>query len=614
MYFLRRYWLIARHAYIRFTSRFIPAIRMGNNIMALLAFLASLVCLTALIVYFGYDHTPADLKKLSRLLRGCQIVFIINVLYGLTLMLRQTLRQTKIIKWIVDLGVLLTLLPLAYPRPEHPWIPLLEAILYSNRFLFSVLGAYSIVDVSFGILKTLGKRTNPSLILSASFLLFIFLGSLLLMMPRCTYGGIEYSDALFVSTSAVCITGLTTVDVSSTFTPSGLLILAVLIQAGGLGVMTFTSFFALFFSGNTSIYSQLMVRDMIYSKTMSSLLPTLLYIFGFTVVIELLGAVAIFLSIHGTLGMSLSDELIFSGFHSLSAFCNAGFSNVEGGLSNPMLLYHNRSIYIIVTILVAAGGIGFPILVNFKQAFVSRLRQLWRRLRRQPSRRQPVHIYDLNTKIVLVASLWLMTISTVLFFLFEYDNSLDGMTMTDKWIQSWFNSFVPRSSGFSSVNPARFLNITVIMFMLLMWIGGASQSTAGGIKVNTFATMLMNLKAIILGHDRVTAYGRTIAIPSIRRAHAVIGLSIIALFLYTITLVGLEPSLPLKALVYEATSALFTVGSSLGITPELSVPSKILLSTAMFLGRVGIISLLVGVVGTHNDPPFRLPTDNIIIN
>lgn len=144
-----------RHAYMRFNARFVPVLRLGGDILAVMAFAASLVCITGLVVYFGFDHNPGDLKKLGRLLRGCQIVFIVNVLYGLTLLLRQTLRQTKTIKWIVDLGVLLTLLPLAYPRPDHPWIAILDSILYSNRFLFTILGAYSVVDISFGIIKVL---------------------------------------------------------------------------------------------------------------------------------------------------------------------------------------------------------------------------------------------------------------------------------------------------------------------------------------------------------------------------------------------------------------------------------------------------------------------------
>lgn len=607
-------WAIIKASYLRFTVRFTAGLRLGYDILNIITFIGALACLTSILIYYGFSNSPVDIRWLRHIIRGAQILFIVNILYGLILLFRQTVRETKIIKWVVDIAVLITLLPLAYPRPDHPWIAWLDTVLYSRSFLFPVLAAYSIVVISFGILKLLGKRTNPSLILSGSFMLLIFTATLVLMMPRCTYHGISFIDSLFVSTSAVCITGLTTVDLPQTFTPTGLLVLALLIQTGGLGVMTFTSFFALFFSGNTSVYSQLMVKDMIYSKTLSSLVPTLLYILGFTLSIELIGAVAIYLSIHNTLGMSLYDEIIFSGFHSLSAFCNAGFSNIEGGLSNPRLLHSGQSVYIIVTLLVAAGGIGFPVLVNFRQAIGKKISVMWKRLTRKEEVRTPAHTYDLNTKIAVTATFWIMVVSTLLFLLFEYNNSLAGMSLYDKIVQSWFNSFVPRSSGFASVNPASFLNVTIIMFIFLMWIGGASQSTAGGIKVNTFATMLLNLRTIVYGRIKVTAFGRTISIPSLRRAHAVVAISILALFLYALILVWLEPGLPLKALTYEAASALFTVGSSLGITPLLSTASKALLCTAMFLGRVGLISLLSGVVGEHSEMPYRLPDDNVIIN
>ena len=370
------------------------------------AFAASAACLVGLLIYFGFEHSPAETRLLGRLLRASQIVFLTNILYNLVFNFKQTVSTTRIVKCVVDISVLVTLLPLIYPHPAHPWIPVIEKVLYSNIFLFTVLAAYSAVDLSYGIVKMLGKRTNPSLILSASFLLFIIIGAFLLMMPKCTINGINFVDSLFVATSAVCITGLTTVDVSQTFTPTGLVVLAILIQAGGLGVMTFTSFFALFFSGDTSIYSQLMVKDMIYSKTINALLPTLLYILGFTLMIEALGAAAIFACVHGTLGMSTEQEIVFSAFHSLSAFCNAGFSNIEGGLSNPALLHSNQSVYIVASALILAGGIGFPILVNFKTAIGRRGRELWGKITGKGRRNNPAHLYDLNTKIVLVTTAW----------------------------------------------------------------------------------------------------------------------------------------------------------------------------------------------------------------
>lgn len=357
-----------------------------------------------------------------------------------------------------------------------------------------------------------------------------------------------------------------------------------------------------------------MVKDMVYSKTFNALIPTLLYILSFTIAVEAAGAIAIFFSIHDILGLPLEDEIIFSAFHSLSAFCNAGFSNIEGGLSNPTLLHSNQLLYLIISILVMAGGIGFPILVNFKTAVARYIRKIWDFISRHKHRQYASHLYDLNTKIVIFTTGLIFIASTVLFFLFEYNNSLAGMSLYDKIVQSIFNAWVPRSSGFSSVNPAGFMNITLLMFVILMWIGGSSQSTAGGIKVNTFAIMILNLKAVILGRDSVTAFRRTISVPSLRRAHAVIAISIVSYALYSMGLIWLEPELSAKALLYEAASALFTVGTSLGITPMLETSSKILLCTAMFLGRVGIVSLLAGIAGVHNDSPARFPADNVIIN
>lgn len=572
------------------------------------------MCIVVGAVFVGFDHSSHDLRRLSMLIRTSQIIFIANVLFGIIFVPKDKARANRKFRWIVEIALLLTLPALLYPHPDHPWLPFLEQLLYNRWFIYPIVGMYAVMEFSFGIIKVLDRHINPSLILAASFLFFILIGSFVLMMPRCTVDGIGYVDSLFVSTSAVCITGLTPVDVAATFTPLGLLVLSLMIQIGGLGVMTFTSFFALFFSGNNSIYSQLVVKDMIYSKTINSVLSTLLYILVFTLAIEAAGAAAIFMSIHGTLGMDIHDEVIFSAFHSLSAFCNAGFSNIEGGLSNPALLYSNQSIYIIASALIFAGGVGFPILVNFKTALFRYLSSFWRRLRRKPRQRRPAHVYDMNTKIVMCTTTLIFGASALLFFIFEYNNSLAGMSLYDKIVQSVFNAFVPRSSGFSSVSPAGFLNITIIMMMVLMWIGGGSQSTAGGIKVNTISVMWLELKSVVTGRQRVVAYNRTVSPDSIRRATSVVILSIFAYVAYSMILVALEPGLPVKSLLFESASALFTVGSSLGITDELSDLSKILLCSAMFVGRVGIVSMLIGFAGNPKDPPVRYPVDSVIIN
>ncbi len=598
----------------RFRTHFQYVFSVLTKVTGVAAFIASIVCIVAAILLIGIDHDEADSLLLRRMIRVSQIVFIVKVIYNIIFNYRETRRSTKMFKWITDIAIFVTLLPLLYPHLEHAWLPWLERVLYNNHVIFTIVGIYAVVEFCYGILRMVDRRINPTFMLATSFIFFIIIGSFVLMLPKCTVGGIKYMDSLFVSTSAVCITGLTPVDISATFTPFGILVLSLLIQIGGLGVMTFTSFFALFFSGNTSVYSQLVVKDMIYSKTINSLLPTLLYILSFTIVIELIGAAAIFLSVHSTLGMSLEEEMIFSAFHSVSGFCNAGFSNIEGGLSNPALLHSNQLIYIIASALIFLGGIGFPILVNFKTVIGNYLRRFGRMLTRRRRGGEPVHIYDMNTKIVMKTTLLIFLFSAVLFFIMEYGNSLAGMSLYDKIVQSVFNAFVPRSSGFASVNPAGFLNITIIMMIVLMWIGGASQSTAGGIKVNTFAVMLHELKSVIKGRSSVVAYQRTIAPDSIRRANAVVALSILGYISISMLLVAFEPHISVKALLFESASALFTVGSSLGITAELSDASKILLCVAMFLGRVGILSLLIGFFGQHGEPPVKHPIDNVIIN
>lgn len=296
---------------------------------------------------------------------------------------------------------------------------------------------------------------------------------------------------------------------------------------------------------------------MIYSKSANALLPTLLYIFTFTVTIEIIGAIGIYMSLPENFPMTdITDRLIFSGFLSLSAFCNAGFSWIEGGLGAPSLMTSNQSIYIVTAILVFAGGIGFPTLVNFKDILKSYVNRLAGHLTGRKTVHRPVHIYDINTKIVLATSGILVAMTIALFLILEWDNTLQGMTIWEKIAQAFFNSSVPRSSGFSSVNPAQFMPVTLTLMMMLMWIGGASQSTAGGIKVNTFAVMLLNMRSVVLGKKHETAYNRTIASGSVRRANAVIGISVLSLSVYVIVMLWLEPELPVKSVVFETLSAL----------------------------------------------------------
>lgn len=573
-----------------------------------IAVAAAIACLTAMTLLMGFDHRPADALLLHAIIRGSQIALLANLLFRLAL--SPSSRRSSRLRLITDILLLLTLIPLLYPHPARPWIPLLERIFYSRTVIYSVLAVYSAVTLSYAVMRLPGKRTNPSMLLTLSFLVFIVLGTLVLMLPKCTFSGISFVDALFVSTSAVCITGLTPVDVSVTFTPLGLTVLALLIEIGALGVITFTCFFAVFFTGNQSIFSQLIMRDVIYSKSMSAIFPTMLYILSFTVATEAIGAAAIYAALPDTLAYSPVERLAVAAFHSVSAFCNAGFSNLPDSMANPHLMSGNQMIYWVMSAIIVAGAIGFPILVNFRDAITAK----FRRLTRSKKRPAAIHLFDMNTKIVIATFTLLFIAGAVGFFFLERSHALRSMSLWEQVSQSVFNSVVPRSAGFSSVSPAGFLPSTLIMVMLLMWVGGGAQSTAGGIKVNTLAAICLNLRSIVTGRERVTAFHRTISLGSIRRANAVVAVSILSFFAYTMLMLILEPQLPARSVVFETLSGLFTVGSSLGITAALGPAAKIVLSTAMLFGRVGIISLVAGLTGTSRRALVNYPTDNLIIN
>lgn len=602
------------YARTRFITHFEQKLLLISSVLNAVVGIASVVSVVVLVVYIGYNLSPSDSKLLSHTLRGIQILFGTHILFHLIFFFRATVSDSRAIKWVVDIGIILSLVFWIFPEMERPWFPLLNHVLFGNIFFFAAVGSYSIVDISYALSRIPGRRTNPTLLMASSFLVFIVMGSFLLMLPRCTYHGISYIDSLFISSSAVSITGLTSVDIPSTFTPLGILVLSLLIQLGSLGIITFTSFFAMFFTGGTSIYNQLLLKDVVYSKSMNSLVPTLLYVLGFTLTIEVIGALCVYFTIPDTIGLDMREKLMFSAFHAMSSFCNAGFSCMPEGMSNPVFLHSDQSIYIVTSVLIFAGAVGFPILVNFKEIIRFYIQKGINAVLKTRKHMVPVHIYDLNTKIVLCTTLSILAVGIVSFFVLEYDNTLRGMSLYEKVVQSVFNALVPRSAGFSSMNPAMFLDITLLLIIIQMVIGGASQSMAGGIKVNTFGTAVLNLRSVLFGHNRATAYHRTISQASVRRANAVILISTFALVAYLVTILLLEPALPTKSLVFEVISALFTVGSSLGITGELGNASKVVLCTAMFLGRVGILSLIVGITTSRRDVSDHYPEDSIIIS
>ena len=595
-----------------------PLVNMALGVVSFFAYIASIFMIVSAILEFGFRLTEEQTDELNLLYFWVWITFLIDRGSHLLLMRRGYLKsEYSFLGWATNALLMLTLIPIIVEFAGIDDSYGIMSVLNNRVFHVTVLFLVSLIDISDGLIRLMGRRMNPAMMLAISFMVFILIGSGLLMMPRCVQPGVNLSwiDSLFTATSAVCVTGLTTIDVSATFTWLGQLVVMMLIQVGGLGVMTITSFFALFFMGNTSLYDQVLVRDMVSSKSLASLWSTLLNIFGFTAFIEMVGALTIFLNVHGTIGLDVSHEVFFSVFHSVSAFCNAGFSIYRDGLSSPVLMTGHCWLYIIISLLIILGGIGYPVLVNMKIVILKRIRLIWRWL--SGSRYIGISIpnlYDLNTKIVLRTTALLIVLGTLSLGFFEWNNTFDGMLPHEKMTQAFFNAVSPRTAGFISVNLGNMCIQSIIIYTILMWIGGASQSTAGGVKVNAFAVAVLNMRAIIRGGTRVEFAGRELSIDSIRRANLAVFSSLFVLLAFVFTITIIEPHLPLKAIVFECVSAFGTVGSSLGITSELKDASKVLIVLLMFFGRVGVVTLAQALLRQYSNQNYKLPQDNIIIS
>lgn len=595
----------------------LPRIYQVINWFMWITYFCAILFLATLVYEHGFMISSDEAKAIRIIYKSVWIVFLLSATVQIVFQSDEDGQKNTFWSWVINVLLYLTLLPVLFKKPDAgdegvywTWM-----FFHSHYYRIAILLLYSLLQLSSSLVRLLGRRTNPSLILASSFLVIIFIGAGLLMLPRATFHGISWIDALFTATSATCVTGLVSVDVPSTFTLEGQIIIILLIQIGGLGVMTLTSFFAMFFMGNTSLYNQLVVGDMISSNSLNSLLSTLLYILGFTLAIEGIGMVIIWYSIHNTLGMRLQQEIYFAAFHSVSAFCNAGFSTLPGNLGNAAVMQNHNLLFITVSFLIILGGIGFPILVNLKETLFYYLRYLkWKCFGRSSHFPKQVHLYNLNTRIVLIMTAILLVLGTLAIALYEWNNAFAGMEVTDKWVHAFFNATCPRTAGFVSVGLTTLSTQTLLLMIILMIIGGGTQSTAGGVKINVFAVILLNLWAVIRGANRVTIFQRELSDDSIRRSNAVLMLYLIILSAAIFVMSMLEPKASLMALTFECVSALSTVGSSLDLTPVLSTAGKSVIILLMFIGRVGAFTLLLGLIKQVKKRNYKYPSDNIIIN
>ncbi|MFP4162602.1 MAG: TrkH family potassium uptake protein [Chitinispirillaceae bacterium] len=446
------------------------------------------------------------------------------------------------------------------------------------------------------IIQSYIARIKPEEIILLSFAATIVLGTILLWLPLSHFGNIGFLDALFTATSAVCVTGLIVVDTGSAFTVFGQCIILLLIEIGGLGVMTFAALAFDLLGRRLSLSGQeAMTRDLVYEEISHSFLAYFRRMVQLVLAIEAAGAAALFV---GLLQVHSIGYAAFSAvFHSVSAFCNAGFSLYPDsliGVKDNFLAIHTVAALIII------GGIGYPVLfdlVNIIRTYRVEKKPIWNRL-------------SVHSRIVLLMSFLLLTAGTVLLMLTNLSQgNLDLST-------AFFQSVTARTAGFNTVDMNRLTLAALLVIMILMFIGGSPGSAAGGVKTTTVALWIKQLWSRLKGKNQVVLQDRYIPEPLVRRASTIISISILwniaGVFILSITENG-GSNIMLQDLIFEQISAFATVGLSTGITDKLSPLGKLWIIASMYVGRTGPLTSVLLLSLRKKPADIKFPEAKVMI-
>ena len=442
-------------------------------------------------------------------------------------------------------------------------------------------------------MKTLRKKPkttvnlSPPSLLVLGFLSFIVIGTLLLKLPISHHGDLPWIHALFTATSAVTITGLSVVNVGEAYTVFGKIVIMLLLQSGGLGFMTFAILAVMSLSAKIGLKHQIMAQETIGQTSLSKVSHTIKAVFLYSLFFEAIGT--FILTIAWMQEYDFLKAFFYAAFYSVSAFNNGGFSLFPNSLMDFSSHYF---ITFTISLLYIIGGIGFLVLMDIKR------HKSWKKL-------------SPNSKLILLTIAGLNLVAFVTIWLLEANNplTLAPMSITDQAVNAWFHATVPRSSGFNSLNVGSMTDASTLFTMVLMFIGGGSLSTAGGIKVGTFIVVTLSVISFLRRADEIRIFNFSIPQNTSFKAMAVVSITAMLVFIGFLTLLLLEPKHRFLDLLFEAVSAACTVGLSRGITSELQPASQVALMLLMFAGRLGPLTLAYMIATPKKTRLKHPPTD-----
>ena len=570
--------------------------------------LATAAVVATFVLLFGYEKPllPANLLYTAQIVLLCVFTFekIVRILNA------ASIKEYFRFAWL-----------------EIPLLIGLFLVLLGSSVLFdaqnvavarhAAIGIYLVLDITFKLCRTTislaASGHNSTRVFIFSFLFLVFVGGSLLSLPRASAGQeVSFIDALFTATSATCVTGLTVNDVGKAFSLPGQMVILALIQLGGLGIVIFGAVFALMLGQALSLRESVAMRDIISDSTLGRIGNMIVFIVLGTFIIEGIGAVGLY-SMWDNIGdVSSQQKWFYSIFHSISAFCNAGFALFTRNLID---YNHQWQVYGVIASLIIVGGLGFGVLYNVTSVIIDKVKRLSIRIFRKDRQFNyaPIKL-KLQSKIVLTVSALLIVGGMVMLLIFEHFTG-KGALGDNPVAGAYFQSVTARTAGFNSIDIAALSEPAKFILIVLMFIGGSPGSTAGGIKTVTFAVLVVTVIASLRKRREVEIFHRSIGIGVVGKALTVTFLFMLVLFTSTFLLSITERNsgFGFIDILFEVASALGTVGLSAGLTPSLTTAGKLIIITTMLIGRLGPLTLLAELTFNLKPAKYSYVEESVIV-
>ena len=571
-----------------------------------------------MVYYYGFQHNDAENEKLVSYFKGLfgyyVLSYVVRILYSFdvkdffknswhefVLLLLLTIDATGF--YFFDSNLLQGFFESLGSNNPQDWY-----VIFMQSYLL-ILAYFEVGKININLSKI---RLNPAILFILIFAGIIFGGAGMLMLPEMTNASVDsdwdFIDAVFTSASATCVTGLMVEETGTFFTFQGQLVLMFLIKLGGLNIVAFGIFMAVFSRFGIGVKQHDIIEDIVNKSNYQSAQGLFTKIFIISTLIELVGSVCLFFLLPETSEIALvSDRIFYSIFHSVSAFNNAGISLYEGGITNPAVA-QCYPVLSIMGVLIFLGALGFVTIIdvlNIKD-LRERMMKPWKKL-------------DIGSRVGLVSNTHLLIFGIIVFLLLEWNTGLFGAeNFFERFISAGFQ-IVNRTAGFASIETGTLAIPVIILMLVLMFIGGPSSSTAGGIKTSTFTLLIVSVYTTIRGKKNAELYNKNIANDLLIKAYAILLFTLLNLFIWIFLLTITEGAalangkIKILELVFEEFSAFSTVGLSMGVTQEFSDLGLIILSISMFIGRLGTLMLIMALSKKVKTNRYKYPDAHIMI-